>query len=73
MFRPTIEVTITTPIKLFPRNGKWVASAGPSLCEGVFEVGDTAAEAIAKLERCLVQVSPACAVCTGTPISRDLP
>jgi hypothetical protein len=70
---PVRTINITSPITVFPRNSKWVALVGPSLCEGIFEVGDSPSEAVAKLERRIVQVGPACAVCTGTPISADLP
>lgn len=73
MADPVRTISITTPITVFLRNSKWVALVGPSLCEGIFEVGNTASEAVAKLETRIVQVGPACAVCTGAPISTELP
>lgn len=73
MTDPVRRVDITHPIKIFPRNSKWVALAGPTLCEGIFEVGNSPAEAAAKLEVRLVLVSSDRAVCTGAPISTELP
>lgn len=67
------EVSIDNPIRVFPRNGKWIALVGQNLCTGVFEVGDAPSDAIAKLEDSLVLLSDGVAACTGTPISADLP